>query len=427
MPSSIAISFLSALQASVSVLITVGFGALGFRWGLIDERSATEIGKTCVKLFLPALMATNLGGELHLSTVMRYVPIFIWAIAYNLISLALGVVSTRIFDLPEWVTPAITFNNTTSLPLLLVQALEATGILKGLLMSADDTTSAAVERAKSYFLVSSMVSNVLTFAIGPRLLSEYSEHPGDKPNDEEFEGTDAGDGSSIGSDVDPDENTSLLPDPVVRSGKRTARKGRDYFAALPPWMQTTLSVAYSFCNAPLLGAAVGTLIGLVPALHRAFFAETFDGGIFNAWLTKGVQNVGDLFASLQAVAVGVKLAAAHARARKGEASGHVPWKSMAFVTAVRFVVWPAIAVPLFWALAGKTNILGNDPVQWFCLMLMAAGPSAMQIAALADVKGCGEGEKLSIARFLTMSYAISPLICLGVVGSLKAAEAAKSG
>lgn len=39
-------------------------------------------------------------------------------------------------------------------------------------MGGNDTTSAGASRAKSYFLVPSMVGNSSTFAIGPRLLDD---------------------------------------------------------------------------------------------------------------------------------------------------------------------------------------------------------------------------------------------------------------
>jgi hypothetical protein len=57
---------------------------------------------------------------------------------------------------------------------------------------------------------------------------------------------------------------------------------------------------------------------------------------------------------------------------------------------------------------------------WFVLMLMPTGPPATKLVALADVSGTGEEEKMAIAKFLTLSYAASPIICLAVVGSLKA-------
>lgn len=39
---------------------------------------------------------------------------------------------------------------------------------------------------------------------------------------------------------------------------------------------------------------------------------------------------------------------------------------------------------------------------WFCLMLMPTGPPAMKLTALADVNGSSEGEKMAIAKFLTV-------------------------
>ncbi len=54
---------------------------------------------------------------------------------------------------------------------------------------------------------------------------------------------------------------------------------------------------------------------------------------------------------------------------------------------------------------------------------MPTGPPATKLTALGDVTGVSENEKMSIAKFLTISYAISPVICLAVVGSLKASLA----
>ncbi len=94
----------------------------------------------------------------------------VWALFYTLTSMGLGLLATRLFKLPSWITPALCFNNTTSLPLLLIESLETTGILEKLIMSDSDSSSAALLRAKSYFLVNSIVGNSLTFALGSRLL-----------------------------------------------------------------------------------------------------------------------------------------------------------------------------------------------------------------------------------------------------------------
>jgi hypothetical protein len=88
-------------------------------------------------------------------------------------------------------------------------------------------------------------------------------------------------------------------------------------------VQKSLGFVGSFLNAPVIGAIIGANIGLAPPLHRAFFNELSEGGIFKAWLTVSVKNVGDLFTALQLVAVGAKLSSCLLKMKKGEASGSV--------------------------------------------------------------------------------------------------------
>lgn len=83
-----------------------------------------------------------------------------------------------------------------------------------------------------------------------------------------------------------------------------------------------------------------------------------------------------------------------------------------------------ISIPLIWAIAAKTHLLNGDPMLWFSMMLMPTGPPAMILVALTDVTGAPESMKLTIAKFLTISYAMTPMICFAVVGALKATEAA---
>jgi len=70
---------------------------------------------------------------------------------------------------------------------------------------------------------------------------------------------------------------------------------------------------------------------------------------------------------------------------------------------MRFIIWPAISISVIYAFASKTNLLDQDPILWFTMMLMPTGPPAMKLTALADVSGSGEGEKMSIAKFLCVS------------------------
>ena len=341
----------------------------------------------------------------------------------------LGWILTRLFKLPSWVTPAISFNNTTALPLLLIESLASTGILEQLLASDTDTVDAALMRAQSYFLVNAMIGDTLTFAMGPKLLDgehapEKKENEEDEDNEDQHgplerplfprepgERNSNGVASSGGQDnhqenEEPDEQTSLLPS-FVRSGELAAErygydKGKKAWERFPPWLRSFLHFSYAFLHAPLIGASTGAIIGLVSPFHKAFFGDPENGGIFTAWLTDSVKNIGDLFASLQVVVVGVKLSSSLRRMKRGEHSGTVPWIPVVFVTVMRFIVWPAVSIVVIYLLASRTTVLDNDPMLWFAMMLMPTGPPAMKLTALADVSGSSEEEKMSIAKFLSV-------------------------
>lgn len=346
MASDMVVAFLAALQASASVLLTIWYGVLAAQARFLDSNAAKQLSRLGVSMLLPALLMTNIGSQLEPSTLTRYLPILVWALAYNLVSLAIGIVCTRAFSLPKWVTPAIAFNNTTSLPLLLIQALGSTGAIAQLLgpdADADaDAVSAAVDRARSYLLVSSIIGNSFTFGFGGELLGAHDEDPRDEFEQALRDGSSSDEETDADADGNPDEETSLLPVAVTRCKKRVARSG--YSAAikvwdvLPGWAQTVTARVARFVSPPVFGAAVGVLIGLVPALNRVFFNDPEEGGIFKAWLTSSVNNLGEMFVTLQVIVVGVKLAVG----MRGTSSsgGGLPAPSVLLVLGMRFVVWP---------------------------------------------------------------------------------------
>jgi predicted permease len=268
--------------------------------------------------------------------------------------MALGWILKRAFKFPAWTVPAICFNNTTALPLLLIQSLETSGILSDLTMGAGDTTTAAVRRAKSYFLVSSIVGNSLTFAIGPRLLDDEESPDNDsqkkkdqdrnqaeRQNDEEHADPTNSEGRTAEQEEEHDtETTTLLPNVVARKEDEVSQQWGKQWGKLPLAVQKTLGFLGMFLNGPLIGAMIGATLGLVPPLHRAFFNEPSEGGIFKAWLTASVSNVGELFAALQLVVVGAKLSRSLMKTKKGEASGTLPKIPMFTVFFIRFILWP---------------------------------------------------------------------------------------
>lgn len=201
-----------------------------------------------------------------------------------------------------------------------------------------------------------MVSNSLTFALGPRLLKPGDEDAPDSGDDDEG-GKDSGnheedehDASNGNGDIErgPDglinESTSLLPSQIIHPTNRIEKKGylktTQWFNTLSPKAQEVVEITWQFANAPLLGAIVGAIIGLTPPLHKLFFNKSNEGGYLNAWLTTSMKNIGDLFASLQIIVVGVKLSQSLLKMKWGEDSGEVSRGSLALVTFIRFIIWP---------------------------------------------------------------------------------------
>ena len=74
-PDALSVSFLGALQASLAVLLTIFYGVIAAQFGLLKGNSTKQISTLCVRMFLPALLITNVGSQLRSETAIRYVPI----------------------------------------------------------------------------------------------------------------------------------------------------------------------------------------------------------------------------------------------------------------------------------------------------------------------------------------------------------------
>ncbi|KAJ7835938.1 auxin efflux carrier [Mycena olivaceomarginata] len=471
-------SFLAAIQASLSVLLVIFYGGLAARLNLLTPANTKSISKVCVRMFLPALLLTQIGSELHAGQARPYAIVLLWAILCHLVSFLLGLVAHLVLGMPDWTTAALMFNNTTSYPLLLIGALDETGILRSLIVT-DETSGAAIARAKAYFLVFATVSSCLAFAVGPRLIdSEHAPEP--EEDEDEDKGSELdGDGEEPEQDQVTEQTTLLgrstaiqfshpfRPDnsffPSLRKPSNPShshsqsgihihtRRPRLFlkrrWARLSPRTQWWLVFVADFFNAPLLGALLGTIIGLSPPLHRAFFADTPDGGIFTAWLTASLKTIGSLFVPLPVVVAGVSLYSSisprptkqkskpddaqavseseQSEPQEGQTGSKLPWAPVVFILAIRFLLWPVLSIGLVYTLASKSpSILGADPMLWFTLMLMPTGPPAMKLITLVQVSdGAGKEDEEVVAKLLAISYCISPILSFAVVGSLKASQA----
>ena len=75
-----------------------------------------------------------------------------------------------------------------------------------------------------------------------------------------------------------------------------------------------------------------------------------------------------------------------------------------------------MSIPIIYALATRTTLLGDDPILWFAMMLMPCGPPALKLTALADVAGAEEQERMAIAKFLTVSTVSLLYHCMAWIG-----------
>lgn len=221
-------------------------------------------------------------------------------------------------------------------------------------MGGGDNKFSALDRASSYFLFASIVTNCLTFSIGPKLLDDEETPDTDEgedkqgnqqESDEEYANPVNSEGRTQEEQEELDtERTTLLPRPVVEHSSEMASKvsniSKNLWETLPEWLQNALAFTTSFLNAPLVGAIIGIVLGLVPPFHRAFFNNPNNGGIFKSWLTSSLESIGDLFAALSLVTVGAKLSSGLHKMKRGEDSSRVRITPMLSVLFIRFVMWP---------------------------------------------------------------------------------------
>jgi predicted permease len=269
----------------------------------------------------------------------------VWSITYSSLSILIGYIVTRLLKLPPWVTPACAFNNTTSLPLLLLQSLESAGSLEAIIPEGQ-SVSDAIKRAQSYFLVCAVTTKTMSYALGPRMLRDIDKSEDDGTDEDEERGVEEPEPEHHPTEEEMDEETSLLPRPAqkLRHGVSSPLKrvSRFIFSLFPERVKQELtSVDTGFVDVAILCTVTGAVLGLVPKLHQAFFSPNDEGGIFNAWLTSSIENVGKLFTTLQMIMVGCKLGVSFEKMKRSKNSGKVPVRAILTVFLIRMVLWPA--------------------------------------------------------------------------------------
>lgn len=137
-----------------------------------------------------------------------------------------------------------------------------------------------------------------------------------------------------------------------------------------------------------------------------------------------------MFFPLPLIVAGISLYTSYQDSKQGDESTQrtgTPLATTAFILAVRFILWPVLSIGAIYAVvkhSGKEGVLGSDPMLWFAMMLMPTCPPAMKLITMVQVSDAGVEDEMKIAKILTISYIVSPILVVVVVGALYASEAA---
>ncbi|SGZ32153.1 BQ5605_C043g12095 [Microbotryum silenes-dioicae] len=309
----------------------------------------------------------------------------------------------------------------TSLPLLLLHALLQTRALDSLVRPGEPLFL-VLSRGRVYILINALVGNLTRFAFGPYLLR----------GDPKVEGQ-----IRLPSDHHPGAF------PITRS------TGDEERAPPPVWTRVTHRLGKSlrkastaltgFLNSPLLGVVAACFFGLISWFHH----HLFDKGGWLTPLSDTINNVGNLYTVLQMFILG-----GHLYSKQGSKTSYL---ALVWLFSFRFLVMPGISISTIYLIrvhlptllvrctsdqrqrVSSANLFftpcnarhpkqRNDPVLGFVLMLSNVGQPAFTLSAIAEMADLGPRIEGQIARTLTASYVVTPLIALTVTAALEVVE-----
>ncbi|KAF7970051.1 hypothetical protein HWV62_25288 [Athelia sp. TMB] len=360
MSSSLTAVLTGALQGTIAVLLTTycGYLAASPRFALLDRATVARISRLGSSLFLPALIISSTGPELTMASITRLWIVLVWAVLSSAIAYGLGLAGQRVLGLEHWTILAAGRANSNTLPLLLVDSLASTGVLDVFNKEGIDT----LQRARTIVLLNSMVQEIITFAIGPRLLAMDNlkllrpDTPDDvfrssalpyqlglpRSHDDEYLGLldDYADDEEVIDErmIQDIPNQPVVPTSHAVPAKEAKTLGIEMAKnhAMSIW-----STAMAWMNPALVGGVIALILGIVPLLHHAFFAKD---GVFTHTITKAAGNLGGLFGALQMFTLGATLALTKTS---------LTAKPTIWLLLVRFILMPAISMALVFATAGR--------------------------------------------------------------------------
>ena len=267
------------------------------------------------------------------------------------------------------------------------------------------------------------------------LESTIAEFPKSLPSLPEFD-----DHTHGPSNPQPDY-PNVQPYPNVESNETSPllNKTKAKVVTIGLWkrVQSVAIKATSFMNPPMWGGVLAIIAGLIPWLRTSLFS---DSGALSAF-EQSIENLGDLYTSLQTLILGSQL--------RSKAGHRPPVAAVAYLFVYRFFIVTAISCGL---VVGSRKLLGdyikNDPIlvsssaknqvvfvsrvltmgnplpasQDFMLILAPTGPSALSLAAIVSMSDASEETASVVSQTLLVSHIATPLISLTVSAALSVVQ-----
>ncbi|KAF8744331.1 Membrane transport protein, partial [Rhizoctonia solani] len=383
---------IGSAEASISVLLVLGFGYYAQYAGWVNDQGEKQISHLCVTVFLPALLFTQIGPHATPHNLIDYGIIVLLSIFAMVVSYLAGIASRRVFKSPKWTIAAFIFNNATSLPLLLLDSLEKTGTIGIIIGKNGGSVADAVARGRTYLLIAALVGNVGRFALGPDIMGPKNNDHSDFP----------GDLSATFRPVPTEETTPLLSTARVHNtASRTWTTIKEYGKRTWEWIVDAM-------NPPLVAAAIAIVFGLISPLRHAFFSK---GEPLNATITQSVNYLGKLYTALQMFVLGSKL-----RSKSGD---KLPILSTSVLFIHRFIIMPAIMISIVYFLRSTwPSYVERDPMLDFVLSIVGIGPPAITLSAISEMAELESREDAQVSRLLMLSYIVTPFICVPISASV---------
>ncbi|KAJ7794164.1 auxin efflux carrier [Mycena olivaceomarginata] len=348
---------LSSAKASISVILVLAYGYGLRKLNFVSGEAESDIARLCAKVFLPALLFTEIGPLTTASNLRNYWPIIPLSLFFQGVAFTVALLSTKV-GMPQHYVPMFIFNNVTSLPLLLINALAATGGLDPL-VTGDRTLESALKIGRVYILINALVGNLARFAVGPYLMKVQPPKVRIRSHREDTEE----------DSLLPESGNIALPIEEPAPESRRRRKQVKIIAnarRIKDWIVSAM-------NPPLVGGILAVCFGLIPWFHTEFFGA----GVLSP-ISDSINNVGKLFSALQMMILG-----AHLYSKKGSA---VLPLHLAWLFTYRFILAPALSISVVHYIRTTwPNFLvrDNDPMLDFVISMSNTGPSALTLSAVA--------------------------------------------